>query len=521
MAISTWQYLVDWNADGDFTDYLEDITLWVKSASWQIGMHDVDQRLGDETRLTLTLKNEDGRFSPENASSPYYGNLLPQRRVKIVATVDGAETTMYLGFIDKIAPEALDGKTCIISVSGAKQYIQNQVVRLPLLENVTTGYVIEQILEQMHLPPSMSGDAWILGVSGSSELGVTTYLADLSVAFDLDTGLTTLPYVGDNWGDNRDGYSTTYDWVEDFRGYDAIRDVVEAERGKFFFSRAGVATFWQRDHLITDLDVACTITGADVFALDYRYGDRVYNDVRVMAYPRAITENPETLWTLDEMVFVDSGVPKEIRARYTDSTDSEAKVGGLDVTVQNYTSGNASAAVDYQILYEAKGATITFTNNTLQRLPVRTMELSGRKVTSANSSEARQVAGLSYTQYGAREMRVDCKLIADQGFAQRVAEYEISRWSDPIGMVYSLTMLVDSPTDERRVITCGMGTRINVVDAQTGHSAEYFIIGEQHERTLGAGHRVTWFLEPADMNTYWILGVAGLSELGQTTYLGL
>jgi len=71
------------------------------------------------------------------------------------------------------------------------------------------------------------------------------------------------------------------------------------------------------------------------------------------------------------------------------------------------------------------------------------------------------------------------------------------------------------------VITCAMGSRIRVVDVQTGHDAEYFVIGEQHERTLGAGHQVTWFLEPADMNTYWILGVAGLSELGVTTYLGL
>ena len=49
----------------------------------------------------------------------------------------------------------------------------------------------------------------------------------------------------------------------------------------------------------------------------------------------------------------------------------------------------------------------------------------------------------------------------------------------------------------------------------------YFIIGEEHDWGLRSGYKVTWFLEPAESNQFWLLGEAGFSELGETTFLGL
>ena len=45
------------------------------------------------------------------------------------------------------------------------------------------------------------------------------------------------------------------------------------------------------------------------------------------------------------------------------------------------------------------------------------------------------------------------------------------------------------------------------------------MVGEEHT-IEGPMHEATLRLEPADPQRYWLLGVAGYSELGQTTIVG-
>jgi len=77
----------------------EDITPWVKKITTRVGR---DRELDDfePGRATLVLDNTDRRFDPEHATGPYYGDLLPSKRVRIRATHKTVTYTLFHGFVD-------------------------------------------------------------------------------------------------------------------------------------------------------------------------------------------------------------------------------------------------------------------------------------------------------------------------------------------------------------------------------------------------------------------------------------
>ena len=345
-------------------------------------------------------------------------------------------------------------------------------------------------------------------------------MSDLAPALALDTGLTTFPYVADNWdADFHGNQYVTKGWDSGFKGYEALLDVVMAERGRFFFSRGGVATFWARDRLQTNTTVVATYSGSDFVTAQYEFGARLFNDVRVAAYPRLADAGNSTVFDLDEPITIRPGKSRTLNCKYVNQ-DSEAKISVLDPYVLTFTSSGGE--INYTIEYKARSASVTFTNvSTTIDGVVSVFTINGRRLTAYNKVELSAMDGVSRSLYGVRELRIDSKLMSDQGLAQNIADYELSRQSSARGEMLNVTRLILDDADCLDVLTRNVGDRISISDRQTGNAADYFIIGEKHQRSLQAGYRVTWYLELADMSQYWVIGESGFSELGETTYLGL
>ena len=56
-----WTIGIDWDRDGDYTDE----TARVLSASWTLGFQQAYMDVGNDAQLTLILRNQDRRFTPE------------------------------------------------------------------------------------------------------------------------------------------------------------------------------------------------------------------------------------------------------------------------------------------------------------------------------------------------------------------------------------------------------------------------------------------------------------------------
>lgn len=502
-ANATWTIYVDWNNDGDYSDSNENITSYVMDASWKIGMSRPYQEFADETRLTLVLTNSDKRFSPEYSSSPLYGNLKPQRRVKIDASYGGSAVTMYTGWIETIAPEPMTNGslTCTITAVGAKQFLERTLFESPLLENVLADEAISAILQSVQIPPSVNR-AWILGRPGNGELESTTYLADLTQVADLEFGSDTLPYVGDGWDDG-------------IKAVDAIQSLVMAERGKFFYDRSGLAVFWNRSHiqLLTSVDLALSDHAQSV---RYTYGEGIVNVIKTTVYPRTLgATNTEILWELTEPATVRQGDTKTIRARY--NSDENQTVSARDVQLPTgsdfvVSSGSCSISMDA----DARSATLTLTNTGLGDAVVSTIVLRGQKITAYDREEIIHEETGSITDYGRREISINTKLMANRDLATAVGEWEAARRSQPRGMISQVMLMNRNISYLIAMIDLTIGNTISVTETQTGHSSNYVIMGEEHHIWDGfKRHETRWYLEPMTPVKSWILGVTGRSELDQ------
>jgi hypothetical protein len=126
-----------------------------------------------------------------------------------------------------------------------------------------------------------------------------------------------------------------------------------------------------------------------------------------------------------------------------------------------------------------------------------------------------QTAYASLNFYGAGILRLDLPALDRIEQADSLARYELSRRKTPRGLVSSLTL--SSPQHSPQMLTRTLFDRISVVESQTAHAEHYFIVAEAHQVDRGGyRHHVTWTLESAESNQFWVLG---RSLLGQTTVL--
>ena len=74
---------VDWSGNGSFEVDTEDITSDTLNVECRRGRDYASQLTGRSSagRLVAQLRNEDGKYSSFNSSSPIYGSILPGRRV--------------------------------------------------------------------------------------------------------------------------------------------------------------------------------------------------------------------------------------------------------------------------------------------------------------------------------------------------------------------------------------------------------------------------------------------------------
>lgn len=510
----TFSFYVDWNRDGDFGDANENITAYVINADWSLGFRTALQDTADEGRLSLTLQNSDRRFSPEYSSGPYYGNFLPGRAVRVVANHNSTDYVMWTGFLEYVAPTPGSNrdKTARLMAVGAKRYLQDAEVRLPLMTNVTADEVIKAALERTVIPP-VAAVFWRLGLTGFSELGITTDLADLDTyAFDMQVGKETFSYVGDNWEDGVNAYRV-------------IKDVTAGERGRFFFARDGKATFWNRSYLQDLTTSVATINGNTWTEIEYVYGENLSNAVVVEIEPRTVSPDIVTVWELEEPLTVEGGKERTVNARFSGDTEGD-RVAAKDVQQpmwgDTFLHDGDRAGACYIKSFEttARSARITLFNETSSNITVSMLTIKGIKLTQLNRLFIEQIdqTALEANSGVRMEYRVDTGVLSDALFAEQVARYELTRRKTPRGVVHNVNLIGGTDARYDLSIPRTIGDCITISDTQTDHNAKYVIIGENHRFEAGNLLRTTWQVEPLEFNAFWQLGIR--DNLGTETILG-
>jgi len=490
---TTWTIAIDWDKNSNYTDTYDDVTSRVIAANWFLGMRQPYQEVADNSALSLTLRNDDRRYSPEYSGSPLSGKIRPLRPVRIQSN-DGTTTrTHWTGWIESIQPTVSKNGERIVKIlaTGPMQFFTEAETKVTLQENKRTDEIIAALLAEVPNAPT-------------------------SV---LDQGNTTLTTAGDNWvrqGGFTDAEKDTFDI------YRAIADVTASERGRFFFDREGRVIFWRRHHLLSEQEVSATFNDT-MTGLNYVYAgiDQLKNEIYVACQPRSISaSSTELLWELnDAVIVVQPGATRRLYVKYSD--DAGNRIGARDVTLTNvtYLQGTTSASINAK----ANGAELVFVNSGSSEAIVQTAEVRGKKITTFDRLEAIAKDDTSITTYGRRTMRINLPSLSSLDDAQYIADFERSRRKDPRGAVTSITVTSHGKNggsyhDQQLART--LGDRLVVQETQTAHDASYYIIGEAHSLVQGATlYQTTWYLEPAPVVYPWKLGDATYSVLDSTTLL--
>ena len=158
MATEVINVYVDWNDDGDFGDAYEDISSYLLSIPLLKKGRRSDVDYDDPGKAQIVLDNSTGIFSPENVSSPLYGNIELNRRVKVTSTLESSPSsvkTLWSGLLQSI--DLKPGKTsatgkAVLHAQGILGSFREGGVDLALQSSQRTDRLITSILDAESWP---------------------------------------------------------------------------------------------------------------------------------------------------------------------------------------------------------------------------------------------------------------------------------------------------------------------------------------------------------------------------------
>lgn len=500
----TYLVSIDIDDDGNFLEAGGYLHADVIDIHFTQGMAAPYESMAVPGQLEVTLNNISQDYSPEVSALA----LLPGKWIKVIGNDGVANRVLWTGVIERYEPQAgtESPRHATIYAFTQEKQLQQLETRIEPQVDVTADEVLQVFFGPILLRRNNIDDAAILDLVGNAELD-SVRLAD-DVASSFETGVTTFPYVGDTWGDG-------------ITIYDAIKQIVEAEHGRFFFNHFGEAIFLNRHRNLNDTTSLATLDD-DLLKVDYNFGGDVKNRVVLTMIPRVIGAAMTTLWTNTSSLRLAGGQNREMLARYRDS--DKQPCGALvvippqpitDFTANTESDGSGIDATPYVnvVLLESdfSAAKIGLVNTLGITLYIRGLTLRGTPLYRDDPLTLEQINYTSSNLYGPKTLKFNNPIISDIDEADQFVRYELARRDDPVGIVRSVEInTVDHPAP---ILELHLFSRITVNETQTGHAADYFIVGEEHWITLGGTkHRCKWLLEAADTEKFARLNIAELDE---------
>jgi len=498
----TFRYFLDAGNDNEFSD-TDEITADVVSAEWRIGLRNGNVRLADENVAMVVVNNTSGKYSPENSASPLFGMIAPRKRLRIVHD----DEPMWTGWLNlpQVTYSPTGTSTGMVTATlygvGGKQLLEQLPARLPVYSSVTADVVLGDIFSEELLPPAVA-DVWRLGDDVMSALAQTTRVGSIADFAYLDKGKFTFEVFGDTAHDDL--------WA-------VIHHLVTAERGYFLFIRQGRAVFWNRHRMHAPNVPIATVTSDNAHApqqVVYRYGEGLANEVWVECMPRKILAESAELWSLDAPILLAPYQAMTIEARLR--RDGGQYVGAQTGLVASIVPNNGDVSIS---LTEMGGkALIHLENMTERTLNIHQLRLQGKPSARQNMLAVMAQEMSSQAQFGRFGMKIRLNSPASATEIRDIAGYEVLERAYPQGKIekISYTESATQPNPQRLMWT--IGSAISIELAELSHSAEYIIIGEQHQIDDTA-HRTQYVLHKKP-RPFWVLDGTAYSELGINSWVG-
>ena len=279
------------------------------------------------------------------------------------------------------------------------------------------------------------------------------------------------------------------------------------------------------------------------FAIDTMHGieapvdmELLHNLVRITIHPRTVDAAATTVVysTVGSVPVVAAGETLTVWVEYRAPDETRVLIGVDPLAANTDYAGNAAIdgsgadlTSDLSVVLTpfASTAKIEVTNNGAQ--DVYLVDGSGNPFLQIRGKGVydlgpRTFQDSSVQSYGTRSLDIDLSYQADSTIARSYAIYLQSQYSTLVSQLGTLTFVAnDSAAFMTQALARELGDLVTLSETVTGISAVEAVI-HRVELTVQPGPWVMcrWLLAPAAPFKAWVLGIAGRSELGETTRVG-
>jgi len=347
----------------------------------------------------------------------------------------------------------------------------------------------------------------------------------------LETGIDTYPYAMDDVGGGTAAAGL-------------IKNIVLSSLGIFFCKGDGTATYISRHR---------RISGSSEYTFDnsMRVGgvtvptslEGVYNHVRTTIHPKTIDASATTvLFSLTGTApSIEAGDSITVWGDFRDPDEVKRLIGGtaiVDPLIENTDyDGNAAADGSGSDLSSNLSIAITTYASTCKFVVTNTHSTETIHLVNSSGATKLQVRGKGIYDdgprtfeavvaktYGDRPVDIDMPYQDDGTVGQEAATYIEAQYDDLEDQVNEIVFLGNDSDDlMTQALAREPGDLITITESLTGLSATNAVIQSiSHEFTLGSsGPRVIakFGLAPASPYSSWNIGIAGNSEIGETSIL--
>lgn len=506
---------------GDEDDWFQlEITAYVLGAISEIGW---DDELSEATAgiATLTLDNHLGYFSPDNTDSPFFGYLYEGARITIREIYKTILYPVFTGRIDRINPHSEpENAICYVQVLDGMDDMAGTTISTALFEDTNAGELMAAVLDEA---------AWPAGRR------------------DIDTGIDDL----------------TLGWFHKQLALRSIRTLETIEMGRAWVKPNGNFRFENRHARITGDGLISQATFDDTMVeFTPEYSKRlVKNDIQVTG--RRYFAGGVQLFSGYDMATIDSDLiwsahAGDDAAPYIPQASTVVMWAEFNAPLASYTAlvqgtnwnanteadgtgTDASASITIEERQYGQAIRLTITNagsvgvyltppdSPLLGAPTdRTLLVYGALYSVENITFIEEDTASQGT-YGKRSLPVDTPFKANPYDLLAYAQFLKERRAAPVPTISAKFVARTAwPDDTIYIATLALhiSDRITASSALLGINGDFYInkvVQEYVHNEAGFVRETTWTLEAAEGSAegvYWLLGVAGFGELGETTRLG-
>lgn len=351
----------------------------------------------------IKLENHDNYFTP-HAGSIIEDFILPYRPTKLYMGFGSEAVPLFVGLTDKMPTVDEKGKTASFHLIDFMHSLFNRPLdRTVILENVSTDAALEELMDVAGILPTQ---------------------------FDFDIGFNIIDFVYFEKG-------TTFG--------DAVKQLMEAEMGRFYMNEVGVIRFKNRQNY--DSTPVAYFDKSNVLDIKTKTQDDIVNVVEIRAKVRQV-QAKQKYWELQQAFSIPANSSVEVWADFDDpvtTVDDPVYISGATTSLYtaNTQEDGTGTAVSSNIAVSttkfAKSFLMQFTNTNAYSVYITTLELFATPAKVVKEIYVREQDDASVAEYDERPMVIENNFINNEGDAFSKAKIILDDWSQ-YGGISELTV---------------------------------------------------------------------------------